>query len=62
MIATQAFRKAIPFWGMVMLCAAVVYSAQLLLWAWLFPDKATGAKAAAVADEEVEGERERLVG
>ena len=45
-----------------MLCAAVVYSAQLLVWALLFPDKATAAKAAAVADEQVEGERERLVG
>jgi hypothetical protein len=61
-VASDGFRTAIPFWGFVMLCGAVVYSAQLLIWAALWGGAsnaaAEGAPAAAAAEE---SERERLI-
>eukprot|EP01046_Picozoa_sp_COSAG06_P036572 COSAG06_NODE_4045_length_4634_cov_7.279603_3_plen_97_part_00 len=53
---------SIPFWGFIMFCGAVVYSAQLLIWAALWGGvsnaAAEGAPAAAAAEE---SERERLI-
>ena len=65
-VAEDGFRVAIPFWGMVMLCCAVVYSGQLLIWSmcgWTtgeldLPEGYGKVKG----DEEEDGERESLIG
>ena len=67
-MATDGFRTAIPFWGFIMLCGGVVYSAQLLLWEILWkPSSAAkmddngGSIHAAAGEDHEANERKRLI-